>query len=161
MKLRLPWWTGNKYVISPLGSALCPRSHLIYPLTTRVVGTPRMISQPVSSIFPCSPLPSETWRTPSLSIRWYCLPTSFSVCLVFSPPPLSLGFARWFWPDLMNGRRDHTTAVCASLWWPGGLRVILVFHKELNLFSDSTHTCTYRLIVLFSCGIIWSGSRCL
>ena len=33
-------------------------SHLVYPLTTRVVGLPQMILQPVSSIFPCSPLPS-------------------------------------------------------------------------------------------------------
>ena len=39
-------------------------SHLIYPLTTRVVGAPQMILQPVSSIFPCSPLPFWTWRTP-------------------------------------------------------------------------------------------------
>ena len=32
--------------------------HLIYPLTARVVGAPQMISQPVSSISPCSPLHS-------------------------------------------------------------------------------------------------------
>ena len=41
-------------------------SHLIYPLTARVVVAPQIISQPVSSIFPCSPLPSGTWRTPGL-----------------------------------------------------------------------------------------------
>ena len=41
---------------------------IICPLTAEVVGAPRMISQPVSSIFPCSPLPSGTWRTPGLSI---------------------------------------------------------------------------------------------
>ena len=40
----------------------------IYPLTARVVGAPQMISQPVSSIFPCSPLPSGTWRTLGLSV---------------------------------------------------------------------------------------------
>ena len=39
-----------------------------YSLTTRVAGAPQMISQPVSSTFPCSPLPSWTWRTPDLSI---------------------------------------------------------------------------------------------
>ena len=44
-----------------------------------------MISQPVFSIFPCSPLPSGTCRTPGLSIPWCCLPTSSSVCLVFFP----------------------------------------------------------------------------
>ena len=32
-----------------------------------------------------------------------------------SSSPLSLCLARWFWPDLMNGRHDHTTAVCVSL----------------------------------------------
>ena len=96
-------------------------SHLIYPLTARVVGAPQMISQPVSSIFPCSPLSSGTWRTPGLSIPW-CHPTSSSVCLVFFS--LSLCLARWFWPDLMNGRHDHTTAVCVCLQWSGGLRVV-------------------------------------
>ena len=29
---------------------------IIYPLTVRVAGAPQMISQPVSSTFPCSPL---------------------------------------------------------------------------------------------------------
>ena len=41
---------------------------IIYPLTAMVVGAQQMISQPVSSILPCSPLPSVTWRTPGLSI---------------------------------------------------------------------------------------------
>ena len=41
---------------------------IIYPITARVVGAPQMISQPVSSIFPCSPLPSGTCQTPGLSI---------------------------------------------------------------------------------------------
>ena len=45
---------------------------IIYPLSVRVVGTLQMISQPVSSIFPSSPLPSGTWRTPGLSITWCC-----------------------------------------------------------------------------------------
>ena len=40
---------------------------VIYPLTIRVVGALQMIPQPVSSIFPCSPLQSGTWRTPGLS----------------------------------------------------------------------------------------------
>ena len=33
---------------------------IINPLTTRVVGAPQMILQPVFSIFPCSPLPYGT-----------------------------------------------------------------------------------------------------
>ena len=43
-------------------------SSLNYPLSTRVVGAPQMISQPVSSIFPSSPLPAGTWRIPGPSI---------------------------------------------------------------------------------------------
>ena len=82
---------------------------IISPLTARVVGAPQVILQPVFSSFPCSPLPSGTCRPPGLSIPWCCLPTSSSVCLVFFP--LSLCLARWFWPDLMNGKHDHTTAV--------------------------------------------------
>ena len=37
---------------------------VINHLTARVVGAPQMILQPVFSIFPCSPLPSGTCRTP-------------------------------------------------------------------------------------------------
>ena len=72
--------------------------------------------------FSCSLLPSGTYWTPGLSISWCCLPTSSSVCLVFFP--LSLCLARWFWPDLMNGKHDHTAAVCISLRSSGGLRVV-------------------------------------
>ena len=38
--------------------------------------------------------------------------------------PFSLCLARWFWSDLMNGRRDQTTAVYVSLQWSGGLCVV-------------------------------------
>ena len=95
---------------------------IICLLIARVVGAPQMISQPVSSIFPCSPLPSRTRRTPGLSLPWCCLPTSSSVCPVFFP--LALCLARRFWPDLMNRRHAHTTAVCVSLRRSGGLRVV-------------------------------------
>ena len=98
---------------------------IIYPLTMRIVGAPQMISQAVSSIFPCSPLPSGTWQNPGLPIPWCCLPTSSSVCLVFFPLLQDgFGLARWLWPDLMNRRHDHTTAVCISSWWSGGLHVV-------------------------------------
>ena len=73
-----------------------------YSLTARVVGAPQMTSQPVSSILPCSPLPSRTLWTPSLSIPWCCLPTSSSVCLVFFP--FSLCLARRFWADSQGFR---------------------------------------------------------
>ena len=95
---------------------------IINPLTARVVGAPQIILQPVFSILPCSPLFSGTCRTPGLFIPWCCLPTSSSVCLVFFS--LSLCLARWFWPDLMNGKHDYTTAVCVSLRPSGGFRVV-------------------------------------
>ena len=57
---------------------------IINPLTARVVGAPHMILKPVFSIFPCSPVPTETCRTPGLSIPWCCHPTSSSVCLALS-----------------------------------------------------------------------------
>ena len=41
-----------------------------------------------------------------------------------SSSPLSLCLARWFWPDLMNWRHDHSAAVCVSLRSSGGLRVV-------------------------------------
>ena len=91
---------------------------IIYPLTTRVVGAPQMISQPVSSTFPCSPLPSGTWRTLGLSLLWCCLPTSSSICLVFFP--LSLCLAGWFWPDMMNGRQHYTTKSKVPKAWKEG-----------------------------------------
>ena len=72
--------------------------------------------------FPCFPLPSGTWRTPGLSSPWCCLPISSFVRFVFFP--LSLCLARWFWPDLMNGRHDHTTTVCVSLRLSGDLHVV-------------------------------------
>ena len=46
---------------------------IIYSLTARVVGAQRLISQPVSSIFPCPPLPTVIWWTPGLSIPLCCL----------------------------------------------------------------------------------------
>ena len=52
---------------------------IIKLLMARVIGAPQMILQPVFSIFPCSPLPSGTCRTPVLSIPWCCLLTSSSV----------------------------------------------------------------------------------
>ena len=87
---------------------LAHRSHLIIisinPLTARVVGAPQMILQPVFSIFPCSPLPSGTCRTPGLSIPWCCLPTSSSVCLSSSRFHCALqdGFGQTWWTGNMT-----------------------------------------------------------
>ena len=35
-----------------------------------------------------------------------------------------LCLARWFWPVLMNGKHDHTTAVCVLLRSSGNLHVV-------------------------------------
>ena len=50
-------------------------------------------------------------------------PPHFLSALSSSP---SHCFARWFWPYLMNMRHVHTTSVCVSLGWLGGLRVVRV-----------------------------------
>ena len=80
---------------------------IINPLTVRVIGAPQMILQPVFSNFLSSPLPSRPVYFPRLSSHLFlCLPYLL---------PLSLCLARWFWPDLMNRKHDHTTAVCVPL----------------------------------------------
>ena len=90
-------------------------------ITTRVVGAPQMTLLPVFSIFTL--FSTTLWDLPnSRPVHSLMLSSHLFLC----PPcllPLSLCLARWFWPDLMNGRHDHTTAVCVSLRWPGGLCV--------------------------------------
>ena len=49
------------------------------------------------------------------SHRFLCLP-----CLL---PPFTV-LAIWFWPDLKNGKDDHTTAVRVCLRSSGSLRVV-------------------------------------
>ena len=48
----------------------------------------------------------------NMSVKWWCL----VIMCTINP--------RWFWPDLMNVGHDHTTAVCVSLPWSGGLRLV-------------------------------------
>ena len=97
-----------------LGGQITHLSHLTNLLTARVVGATKTISQPVSSIF--SPLLhcplglGELQACPFPNVAFPLLPPS-----ALSSSPLSLCLARWFWPDLMNGKHDHTTAVCLSL----------------------------------------------
>ena len=56
-----------------------------------------MISQPVSSIFLCSPLPSATWRTPGLSIPWCYLPTTSALSSSPFRCALQDGFGQTRW----------------------------------------------------------------
>ena len=104
-----------------------------------------MISQPAFAIFPCSLLSSGTCRTPDLSIPWCCLPTSSSICLVFFP--LSLCLARRFWQDLVDGRHDHTTAICISLRWSRGLHVVWLPAGPLHWLPRWQHGLCMRCIV--------------
>ena len=70
------------------------------------------------------------------------------LCLVFIPLLLCLG--RGFWPDLMNGRHDHTTAVCVSLRWLGSLCVIRLPAISWHGLSRWLHGLCMRFVV--SCG---------
>ena len=115
-----------------------PSFTFAYPLIVGVIWAPQMTSQPIPTIFLCSPLPSGTWWTPSLSIPWYCHSVSSSACLVFFL--LSLWLSRWFWPELMSRKHVHTISVCISLWWLGGLCVVLnpCWILELRHTGDNT-----------------------
>ena len=121
---------------------------IINPLTARVVWAPHMISQPVSSIFLCSPLPSGARRAPGLSIPWCSLPTSSSVCLVFFPPSLCL--AKWFLPDLMKWRHVHITAVCVCLRQSGGPSVV-----RLPAGSCSCYSCFLFCVIFLLFSVKW------
>ena len=120
--------------------------HLHLSLNGKTVGVQQMTSHSVSSSFLCSPLHSGPWRTPGLSIPWICLPTSSSVCLVFFP--LSLCLARWFWPDLMNGRQVHTTVVCV-LRWSWGLRVVRLLAGSWHGLPCWSHGLYVRRVVSY------------
>ena len=48
---------------------------------------------------------------------------NLSFCLPCLLPPFTVPF-KTVWPDVVNGRHDHTTAVCVSLRSSGGLRVV-------------------------------------
>ena len=57
--------------------------------TARVVRAPQMISQSVSSIFTCSPLPSGTCRTPGLSMMLF---SHLFLCLPCRLPPFTVPY---------------------------------------------------------------------
>ena len=61
-------------------------SHFIYPLTARVVWAPQKISQPVFSIFPCSPLPSGSCQ----NVHSLMLSSHLFLCLPCLLPPFTV-----------------------------------------------------------------------
>ena len=97
-----------------------------------------MILQPVSSIFPCSPLPSVTWQSPGLSIPWCCLPISSSVCLVFSPFHCAL--------------QDEF----GQTWWMGDRSILLQFTSLYNCQRSSCGPIACQILAWTSSLITWS-----
>ena len=87
---------------------------IIYPLTAKVIEVPLIISQPVSSIFLCSPLPSWTWWTPACSCP----------DVVFPPLPLSALSSSPFQYALQDG-------FCQS-WWMRDMNIPLQFASLYN-----------------------------
>ena len=120
-------------------SSMFPKQYfiiiIISPFIARVVGAPQMISQPVFSISPCSPLPSGTWKTPGLSIPWCCLPTSSSVCLVFFP--LSMCLARWFWPNLMKNLYIYDFYIYDFCIYYFYSEFLYAFRKQWQIFKTA------------------------
>ena len=93
----------------------------IYLSTTRVVGHHRRFPNqfpPFSSVLHCLLELGKLQAVHSLMLSLHlfrCLPFLL---------PLSLCLAGRFWPVLMNGKHNHTTAVCVSLKWSGSLRMV-------------------------------------
>ena len=95
--------------------SFCPaslKSHLICPLTAKVVGAPRMISQPVFSIFPFSTAfwdlaNSKPVHSPMLSSRlFFCLPCLLPLFTV----PCKMVSARPDKPDSQTTTKDYIRA---------------------------------------------------
>ena len=158
--LAVTWCTSN--IRCPIACVTCHalwystqdlHPHLTYPLTTRVVGAPQVISQPVSSTLLCLSLGSFNFLVClSANHHHYHLPLNregrwgttddFTASFLHFPP-----FSTALW-DLANSRPVHslilsshlflclpcllppltvpckTTAVCISLRWEGSLRVV-------------------------------------
>ena len=120
-----------------------------YTLTAGVVGAAQMTSQPVSSIFLCSALPSGTLRTPGPSISWYFLPTSFFFCLSCLLP----FFQPWGNPFLVDWAQ--------STDWLTNFPAFTVPCKMVSARPDEWKTCPYHfswhllmMVRRFLCGPI-------
>ena len=93
---------------------LCTSSSSI-PWPRGSLGHHRWFCNQFSPFFPVLHCPlglAELQACPFPDVVFPPLPLS-----ALSASPFSLCFARWFWPDLMNRKQDHTTAVCVSLRW--------------------------------------------
>ena len=132
--------------------------------------------QPVFSIFPCSPLPSGTCRTPDLSIPWCCLPTSSSVCLyLLTVINLAHKFAvmvKVSWtifsctstcsqstqicPELNPSYIDELIVVAIQLSWTFFFFVYISLHSKYTCPKLAARTCSSihslhtLILILFS-----------
>ena len=118
-------------------------SHLS-PLTSEVVGAPRMTLQQYLSTLPCLPLPSGNLETPFPSIPWCYLPISSSVFLSFLL--LSLSPAELSSPCPRILRCGHTIWVSVSL-------PLLGDHHALHLCLNSKPGA--RLWIRMPSPILW------
>ena len=78
-----------RFYLREIGNGGVRYSHLIYLLTTRVVGAPQMISQPVSSIF--SLFSTALWDLAnSRPVHFLMLSSHLLLCLPCLLPPFTV-----------------------------------------------------------------------
>ena len=128
-----------------------------YPSTARDVETPRMTSQPVFSIFLCSPLASGTWRTPGLCIHsvmlsshlffWLpCLLPPFIHCTSLTSDKLCLSncyYPSYLCPSLLICPSSCSRSLPPSLsFLEGSVEKYLHRFKHTKTTTPNTHTDT-------------------
>ena len=92
---------------------------IIYPLTARVVGAPQMISQPFSSIFPCSPLLCDLAN--SRPVHSLMLSSRLFLCLPCLLPSFTVPY------KMVLARPDE--------------RETCPYHRSLRLFTMARSLC--------------------
>ena len=112
---------------------------IINPLTETVVGVPQIISQPVSSIFPCSPLPYGTWSNPGLSIPWCCLLLLrlFTMVRRSSCGPIACwilartsSLVTWSLYEMSRILREHLISMACVLLWSSAVSMLkIILHR--------------------------------
>ena len=108
-------------ILAGLGQWIIIIIIIIYPLTMKVVRVPKMISQPASSIFPCSPLRlGELQACPFPDVA-------------FPPLPLSALSSSPFHHALQDG--------FGKTWWTGDMAIPIQFAspydgQEVFVWSD-------------------------
>ena len=108
----------------PLASS-SPSSHLSSHLSLNLEGRWGTADDFATSFFHFSLFSTALWDlVNSRPVHSLMLSSHLFLCLPCLLPPFTVPCKRWFWPDLMKGRHAYTTAVCVSLRWSEGLRVV-------------------------------------